>query len=56
MAGPVLPPDWREEEEFQPGLWGALEQPGVLSLPFTDYPDTVFHPSQSVGQENVEQR
>ena len=37
-----LQPDWQEEDKLEPGLFGLLEDPGVLRLEFSDYPDSVF--------------
>ena len=37
----VLPDNWRDEESFDPGLFGLLDNPGVLRMDFDDYPDEV---------------
>ena len=37
-----LPENWRDEEMFDPGQFGLLDDPGVLRLDFDDYPDSVF--------------
>ena len=38
----LLPHDWQDEDKLEPGLFGLLEDPGVLRLDFTDYPDSVY--------------
>ena len=38
----TLAPDWREEDKLDPGLFGLLDDPGVLRLDFDDYPDSVY--------------
>lgn len=43
----LLPPDWQDEEKLDPGLFGLLEDPGVLRLDFSDYPDSVFEAEEA---------
>ena len=47
-----LPDNWLQEDVFDPGLFGLLENPGVLRMDFDDYPDSVF---ESMEQSNVEE-
>ena len=37
-----LASDWQDEDKLEPGLFGLLEDPGVLRLDFSDYPESVF--------------
>jgi len=37
-----LAENWRDEEIFDPGQFGLLDDPGVLRLDFDDYPDSVY--------------
>jgi len=38
----ILPDDWMDEEKFDPGQYGLVEDPGVLRFEFDDYPDSVY--------------
>ena len=42
-----LQSDWQEEDKLEPGLFGLLEDPGVLRLEFSDYPDSVFETEEA---------
>ena len=37
-----LASDWQDEDKLEPGVFGLLEDPGVLRLDFSDYPESVF--------------
>ena len=39
----MLPDNWLRDDVFDPGLFGLLENPGVLRLEFDDYPDSVLN-------------
>ena len=34
--------NWREDECFDPGMFGLLDNPGVLRMDFDDYPETIY--------------
>lgn len=38
----VLPDDFKDEDKFDPGLLGLVEDPGVMRFEFDDYPDSVY--------------
>ena len=38
----VLPDNWRDEDTFDPGVFGLLDNPGVLRTDFDDYPESVY--------------
>ena len=33
---------FKDEDKLEPGLFGLIEDPGVLRLNFDDYPDSVY--------------
>lgn len=37
----LLPDNWRDDDIFDPGQFGLLDNPGVLRMDFDDYPDAV---------------
>ena len=37
----LLPDNWRDDNVFDPGQFGLLDNPGVLRMDFDDYPDAV---------------
>ena len=38
-----LPHNWQDDDMFDPGMFGLLENPGVLRMEFDDYPDTCYN-------------
>ena len=50
----ALPEDWFEDDKFDPGLFGLLEDPGVLRLEFDDYPDTVWQNNPNIENIGIE--
>ena len=38
----LLPDNWRDDEVFDPGQFGLLDNPGVIRMDFDDYPDSVW--------------
>ena len=46
----VLPDNWRDDDTFDPGVFGLLDNPGVLRIEFDDYPESVY--SQPMDEED----
>ena len=54
----LLPDDWIDEDKFDPGQFGLVEDPGVLRFEFDDYPDSVYESMSDVtdGMEDNHSR
>ena len=49
----VLPDNWRDDDVFDPGQFGLLDNPGVLRMDFDDYPDVVMGNKEEEGDSSV---
>lgn len=49
----VLPDNWRDDDVFDPGQFGLIDNPGVLRMDFDDYPDAVTGNKEEEGDSSV---